>query len=155
MAMLLIFPMVWLAALIESCGSISLWREGKFLIVDVPQAIGDGTVLDARVDAGNDASERITSCSWSDGLTSQTAGDNKGRGISVSSAYSGEPRAHQCLAQARLLQNSIVVECPIALGVEQGSAVRVQVADSMVNGIVVQFENDYMTWRATYYVSYL
>ena len=148
-------PMDSLAALIESCGAISLWREGKFMIVDVPASIGDGMVLDARVDAGNDASERISACVWSDGLTSQTAGDNKGRGISVNSAYSGEPRAHQCLAQARLLQNSIIVECPIALGVEQGSAVRVMVADSIVNGIITQFENDFMTWRATYYVSYL
>lgn len=148
-------PMDSLAALIESCGAISLWREGKFMIVDVPASIGDGTVLDARVDAGNDASERITSCVWSDGLTSQMAGNTKGRGISVSSSYSGEPRAYKCLAQARFLQNSIVVECPIALGVEQGSAVRVQVADSMVSGIVTQFENDYMTWRATYYVSYI
>ena len=125
------------------------------MILDVPASIGDGMILDARVDAGNDASECITSCVWSDGLTSQMAGDNKGRGISISSSYSGEPRARQCLAQARLLQNSIVVECPIALGVEQGSAVRVQIADSMVNGIVVQFEADYLTWRATYYVSYL
>ena len=112
-------------------------------------------VLDARVDAGNDASERITSCTWTDGLTSQMAGDTKGRGMSVSSVYSGEARASQCLAQARFLQNSIVVECPIAIGVEQGSAVRVQVADSIVSGIVTQFEADYMTWRATYYVSYI
>ena len=148
-------PMDSLAALIESCGSISLWREGKFMIVDVPASIGDGVVLDARVDAGNDASERITSCTWSDGLTSQMSGNTKGRGVSVSSAYSGEPRAHQCLAQARFLQNSIVVECPIAIGIEQGSAVRVQVADSMVSGIVTQFEQDYLTWRATYYVSYI
>ena len=148
-------PMDSLAALIESCGSISLWREGKFMIVDVPASIGDGTVLDARVDAGNDASERITSCVWSDGLTSQMAGSTNGRGMSVSSVYSGEARAHQCLAQARFLQNSIVVECPIAIGVEQGSAVRVQVADSMVSGIITQFEADYLTWRATYYVSYL
>ena len=125
------------------------------MIVDVPASIGDGTVLDARVDAGNDASERITSCTWGDGITSQMAGDNKGRGISVNSAYSGEARAHQCLAQARFLQNSIVVECPIALGVEQGSAVRVPVADSIVNGIVTVYEADYLTWRATYYVSYL
>ena len=112
-------------------------------------------VLDARVDAGNDASERITSCVWSDGLTSQMAGDDKGRGISISSAYSGEARARQCLAQAQLLQNSIVVECPIALGVEQGSAVRVRVADSMVSGIVTGFENDYISWKAVYYVSYI
>ena len=125
------------------------------MIVDVPASIGDGVVLDARVDAGNDASKRITSCAWSDGLTSQMAGNTKGRGVSVSSAYSGEPRAHQCLAQARFLQNSIVVECPIAIGIEQGSAVRVQVADSMVSGIITQFEADYLTWRATYYVSYL
>ena len=125
------------------------------MIVDVPASIGDGVVLDARVDAGNDASERITSCVWADGLTSQMSGNTKGRGVSVSSAYSGEPRAHQCLAQARFLQNSIVVECPIAIGIEQGSAVRVQVADSMVSGIITQFEADYLTWRATYYVSYL
>ena len=148
-------PMDSLAALIESCGSISLWREGKFMIVDVPNSIEDGTVLDARVDAGNDASERITSCVWSDGLTSQMAGNTNGRGVSVSSAYSGEARARQCLAQARLLQNSIIVECPIAIGVEQGSAVSVQVADSMVSGIITQFEADYLTWRATYYVSYI
>lgn len=148
-------PMDSLAALIESCGSISLWREGKFMIVDVPNSIEDGMVLDARVDAGNDASERITSCVWSDGLTSQMAGNTNGRGVSVSSAYSGEARARQCLAQARLLQNSIIVECPIAIGVEQGSAVRVQVADSMVSGIITQFEADYLTWRATYYVSYI
>lgn len=125
------------------------------MIVDVPQAIGDGMVLDARVDAGNDASERITSCVWSDGLTSQMAGNTKGRGVSVSSSYSGEPRARQCLAQARLLQNSIVVECPIALGVEQGSAVRVQVADSMVNGIITAYEADFISWKAVYYVSYI
>ena len=125
------------------------------MIVDVPASIGDGVVLDARVDAGNDASELITSCVWSDGLTSQMAGNTKGRGISVSSVFSGEARAHQCLAQARLLQNSIVVECPIALGVEQGSAVRVPIADSIVSGIVTVYEADYMTWRATYYVSYL
>ena len=148
-------PMDSLAALIVSCGAISLWREGKFMIVDAPDSIEAEVVLDARVDAGNDASERITSCVWGDGLTSQMAGDTKGRGISVSSVYSGEARAHQCLAQARFLSNNIVVECPIAIGVEQGSAVRVQVADSMVSGIVTQFEADYMTWRATYYVSYI
>ena len=148
-------PMDSLAALIVSCGSISLWREGKFMIVDAPDSIEAEVILDARVDAGNDASERITSCVWSDGLTSQMAGNTKGRGISVSSVYSGEARAHQCLAQARFLSNNIVVECPIAIGVEQGSAVRVQVADSMVSGIVTQFEADYMTWRATYYVSYI
>ena len=125
------------------------------MIVDVPQSIGDGMVLDARVDAENDASERITSCTWTDGITSQMAGNTNGRGISVSSAYSGEPRASQCLAQARLLQNSIIVECPIAIGVEQGSAVRVQVADSIVSGIVTQFENDFMSWKAVYYVSYI
>ena len=148
-------PMDSLAALIVSCGAISLWREGKFMIVDAPTSIEAGMILDARVDAGNDASERITSCVWGDGLTSQMAGNTKGRGISVSSVYSGEARAHQCLAQARFLSNNIVVECPIAIGVEQGSAVRVQVADSMVSGIVTQFEADYLTWRATYYVSYL
>ena len=148
-------PMDSLAALIVSCGAISLWREGKFMIVDAPDSIEAEVILDARVDAGNDASERITSCTWSDGLTSQMAGNTKGRGISVSSVYSGEARARQCLAQARFLQNSIVVECPIALGVEQGSAVRVQIADSMVSGIVTQFEADYLTWRATYYVSYI
>ena len=148
-------PMDSLAALIVSCGAISLWREGKFMIVDAPDSIEAEVVLDARVDAGNDASERITSCVWGDGLTSQMAGNTKGRGISVSSVYSGEARAHQCLAQARFLSNNIVVECPIAIGVEQGSAVRVQVADSMVSGIVTQFEADYMTWRATYYVSYI
>ena len=144
-----------LAALIVSCGAISLWREGKFMIVDAPDSIEAEVILDARVDAGNDASERITSCTWSDGITSQMAGNTKGRGMSVSSVYSGEARAHQCLAQARFLSNSIVVECPIALGIEQGSAVRVQIADSMVSGIVTQFEADYMTWRATYYVSYI
>ena len=148
-------PMDSLAALIVSCGAISLWREGKFMIVDAPDSIEAEVILDARVDAGNDASERITSCTWSDGLTSQMAGNTKGRGISVSSVYSGEARARQCLAQARFLQNSIVVECPIALGIEQGSAVRVQIADSMVSGIVTQFEADYLTWRATYYVSYI
>ena len=125
------------------------------MIVDAPTSIEAEVILDARVDAGNDASERITSCTWSDGITSQMAGNTKGRGMSVSSVYSGEARAHQCLAQARFLQNNIVVECPIALGIEQGSAVRVQVADSMVSGIVTQFEADYLTWRATYYVSYI
>ena len=148
-------PMDSLAALIVSCGAISLWREGKFMIVDAPDSIEAEVILDARVDAGNDASERITSCTWSDGLTSQMAGNTKGRGMSVSSVYSGEARARQCLAQARFLQNSIVVECPIALGVEQGSAVRVQIADSMVSGIVTQFEADYLTWKAVYYVSYV
>ena len=148
-------PMDSLAALIVSCGAISLWREGKFMIVDAPDSIEAEVILDARVDAGNDASERITSCTWTDGITSKMSGNTKGRGISVSSAYSGEARAHQCLAQARFLSNNIVVECPIAIGVEQGSAVRVQVADSMVSGIVTQFEADYMTWRATYYVSYI
>ena len=125
------------------------------MIVDAPDSIEAEVILDARVDAGNDASERITSCTWSDGITSQMSGSTNGRGISVSSVYSGEARAHQCLAQARFLQNNIVVECPIAIGVEQGSAVRVQVADSMVSGIITQFEADYMTWRATYYVSYI
>ena len=125
------------------------------MIVDAPDSIEAEVILDARVNAGNDASERITSCVWSDGLTSEMAGDTKGRGVSVSSVYSGEPRARQCLRQARLLQNSIIVECPIALGVEQGSAVRVQIADSMVSGIVTVYEADYLTWRATYYVSYI
>ena len=148
-------PMEGITGLVESCGALALWRGGKLMIVDVPASIGDGTVLDARVDAGNDASERITSCIWGDGLTSQMAGDDKGRGISVSSVYSGEPRANQCLAQARFLQNSIVVECPIALGVEQGSAVRAQIADSMVSGIVTGYELDYLSWKAVYYVSYI
>lgn len=148
-------PMESIQILVESAGVLSIWREGKLLIVDVPGMIPQGIELDARVDASNDASEKITSCVWSDGLTSQMAGDNKGRGISVSSSFSGEARAHQCLAQASFLANSIIVECPIALGIEQGSAVRVQVANSMVNGIVTQFENDYMTWKAVYYVSYL
>lgn len=148
-------PMESIQILVESAGVLSIWREGKLLIVDVPGMIPQGIELDARVDASNDASEKITSCVWGDGITSQMAGNTKGRGISVSSVYSGEARARQCLAQAQLLANSIVVECPIALGVEQGSAVRVQVADSMVNGIITQFENDYISWKAVYYVSYI
>ena len=148
-------PMESIQMLVESAGALSIWREGKLLIVDVPGMIPQGIELDARVDASNDASENITSCVWSDGLTSDMAGTTDGQGIAVSSAYSGENRSSQCLAKAKFLQNSLVVECPISLGVEQGSAVTVQVADSMVSGLVTSFEADYISWNATYYISYI
>ena len=148
-------PMESIQMLVESAGALSIWREGKLLIVDVPGMIPQGIELDARVDASNDASEKITSCVWSDGLTSNMAGNTDGQGIAVSSAYSGENRSNQCLAKAKFLQNSLVVECPISLGVEQGSAVTVQVADSMVSGLVTAFEADYISWNATYYISYI
>lgn len=148
-------PMESIQILVESAGVLSIWREGKLLIVDVPGMIPQGIELDARVDASNDASEKITSCVWSDGLTSNMAGTTDGQGIAISSAYSGEIRSKQCLAKAQFIQNSLVVECPIALGVEQGSAVTVQVADSMVSGIVTSFEADYLSWTATYYISYI
>ena len=148
-------PMDSIAGLVESCGALALWRGGKLMIVDVPEVLGVGTVLEAQIDAANDSQEIISSCVWTDGLKSDRAGDNKGEGVSITSVYSGDGKAKQCLKRAVLRQHTIKVECPVALGVEQGSAVRAQIANSMVSGIVTEFEQDFMTWRATYYVSYI
>ena len=148
-------PMESIAGLVESCGAIALWRGGKLMIVDVPEVLGVGTELEAQIDAANDSQEIISSCVWADGLKSDRAGDNKGEGVSITSVYSGDGKAKQCLKRAVLRQHTIKVECPVALGVEQGATVTVNVADAMVSGLVTGFENDYMTWRATYYVSYI
>ena len=148
-------PMESIAGLVESCGALALWRGGKLMIVDVPEVLGVGTELEAQIDAANDSQEIISSCVWADGLKSDRAGDNKGEGVSIASVYSGDGKAKQCLKRAVLRQHTIKVECPVALGVEQGATVTVQIANSMVSGIVTGYELDYLTWRATYYVSYV
>ena len=148
-------PMESIAGLVESCGALALWRGGKLMIVDVPEILGVGTELEAQIDAANDSQEIISSCVWSDGLKFDKAGDNKGEGVSITSVYSGDGKAKQCLKRAVLRQHTIKVECPVALGVEQGATVTVQVADAMVSGIVTGFEADFISWRAVYYVSYI
>ena len=148
-------PMESIAGLVESCGALALWRGGKLMIVDVPEVLGVGVELEAQIDAANDSQEIISSCVWTDGLKSDRAGDNKGEGVSITSVYSGDGKAKECLKRAVLRQHTIKVECPVALGVEQGATVTVPVADAMVSGIVTGYEEDYLTWRATYYVSYI
>ena len=148
-------PMESIAGLVESCGALALWRGGKLMIVDVPEVLGVGTELEAQIDAANDSQEIISSCVWADGLKSDRAGDNKGEGVSIASVYSGDGKAKQCLKRAVLRQHTIKVECPVALGVEQGATVTVQVANAMVSGIVTGFEADFISWRAVYYVSYI
>ena len=148
-------PMESITGLVESCGALALWRGGKLMIVDVPEVLGVGVELEAQIDAANDSQEIISSCVWTDGLKSDRAGDNKGEGVSITSVYSGDGKAKECLKRAVLRQHTIKVECPVALGVEQGATVTVPVADAMVSGIVTGYEEDYLTWRATYYVSYI
>ena len=148
-------PMESIAGLVESCGALALWRGGKLMIVDVPEVLGVGTELEAQIDAANDSQEIISSCVWADGLKSDRAGDNKGEGVSIASVYSGDGKAKQCLKRAVLRTHTIKVECPVALGVEQGATVTVQIADSMVSGVVVGYEADYLSWRAVYYVAYI
>lgn len=148
-------PMDSIAGLVESCGALALWRGGKLMIVDVPEVLGVGVELEAQIDAANDSQEIISSCVWTDGLKSDRAGDNKGEGVSITSVYSGDGKAKECLKRAVIRQHTIKVECPVALGVEQGATVTVPVADAMVSGIVTGYEEDYLTWRATYYVSYI
>lgn len=148
-------PMNSIAGLVESCGALALWRGGKLMIVDVPEVLGVGTELEAQIDAANDSQEIISSCVWADGIKSDRAGDNKGEGVSIASVYSGDGKSKQCLKRAVLRQHTIKVECPIALGIEQGATVTVPVADAMVSGIITQFEQDFMTWKAVYYISYI
>ena len=148
-------PMESIAGLVESCGALALWRGGKLMIVDVPEVLGVGTELEAQIDAANDSQEIISSCVWTDGLKSDRAGDNKGEGVSITSVYSGDGKAKQCLKRAVLRQHTIKVECPVALGIEQGATVTVQVANAMVSGIVVGYEADYLSWKAVYYVAYV
>lgn len=148
-------PMESIAGLVESCGALALWRGGKLMIVDVPEVLGVGTELEAQIDAANDSQEIISSCVWADGIKSDRAGDNKGEGVSIASVYSGDGKAKQCLKRAVLRQHTIKVECPVALGIEQGATVTVSVANSMVSGVVVGYEANYLSWKAVYYVSYL
>ena len=148
-------PMESITEVAESCGSMLYWRNGKLLVVDVPEILGKGVELEAQIDATNDGTENITSCVWTDGLSEELSGDNKGESVSIGSIYCGSPRAKQCLNRAQFRQRVIKVECPIALGVEQGATVSVQVANTMVSGLVTSFEADYMNWKAVYYVSYI
>ena len=148
-------PMESIAGLVESCGALALWRGGKLMIVDVPEVLGVGTELEAQIDAANDSQEIISSCVWADGLKSDRAGDNKGEGVSIASVYSGDGKAKQCLKRAVLRQHTIKVECPIAIGIEQGATVTVQIADAMVSGVVVGYEADFISWKAVYYVAYI
>lgn len=148
-------PMESITDVAESCGANLYWRNGKLLVVDVPEILGKGIELEAQIDSKNSGDEVISSCVWIDTLIKDVAGSSSGRSTSISSVYRGESRASQCLKRAVFRQNTIEVECPIALGVEQGATVSVQVADSMISGLVVGFEADYMTWKAVYYVSYI
>lgn len=148
-------PQESIQSLCRSCGCLSLWRDGKLLLVDVPSVMRAGTVLDARVDASDDASEKITSCVWSDGLQSVSSGNTDGQGVSIYSVYAGDEKSAQCLARAKFEQKSVTVEAPVENGVESGSAVSVTVADATVNGLVMAFEADYMTNQAKYFVNYV
>ena len=148
-------PMESITEVAESCGANLYWRNGKLLVVDVPEILGKGVELEAQLDASNDSQEVISSAVWVDTLTKDVAGDDGGESVSVSSVYRGEGKAKACLARAKFRQHMIKVECPVALGVEQGATVTVQVADAMVSGIVRGFEADFMSWKAVYYVSYI
>ena len=148
-------PMESITEVAESCGANLYWRNGKLLVVDVPEILGKGVELEAQIDASNDSQEVISSAVWVDTLTKDVAGDDGGESVSVSSVYRGEGKAKACLARAKFRQHTIKVECPVALGVEQGATVTVQVADAMVSGIVIGFEADFMSWKAVYYVSYI
>ena len=148
-------PMEAITGIVESAGALALWRGNTLLIVDVPSFIQSSDTLEATVEATNEEAEHITSCIWSDGIISDSAGDDSGVGFSIASIYRGQSKASECLARAKFQQNIINCNCPARADLMSGSAVGVWVEKTLVDCLIVSIECDWLTGEGSYTLNYL
>lgn len=147
-------PMDAIAALVESCGALSYWRGGKLIISDVPPVMQSTTELVADITPVTTEVEPLTHCVWTDGVTTDSAGDSTGAGVIITSRYRGESKAKECLKRAKFTQNTLQCEAPSREGVEAGSAFLLWLGKGYITALIQSYELDWLTGQGIYYLQY-
>ena len=139
---------------VNSCGILMSWDRNVLTFVNVPSDVMASYELEAETTPSDEGAQIYSGCIWSDGINRFTTGDMKGevvQYISVFRSSSKEP-CEQCLKLARYYQRTCVVICPVNSAIVQHSAVIVNSNGSKKNGLVENFEVDFVQGTARYEV---
>ena len=145
-------PMDSVRSLVNSGGLLLMWDKNGITFVDVPSFVAAQYELEATTTPADDGLSLYTACVWSDGLHRATTGDTSGETVYYSSVFRSESKTpcENCLKLARFYQRTAVVQSPLVRGIVHGSAVKVNTNGTMSEGIVTEYETDYVSEHGWY-----
>lgn len=142
-------------ALVNSAGLIMSWERNSLLFVNVPDSVYAKYELEATTTPDDEGASLWTGCVWTDGMNRHTDGDLSGETVHYHSVFrcSDKTPCENCLKLARFNQRTVVIECPVNRGIVQHSCVTVNSNGTKVDGIVSEFEVDFISDSGRYEVS--
>lgn len=145
-------PMDSVRSLVNCGGLLLMWDKNDITFVDVPSFVAAQYELEATTTPSDDGLSLYTACVWSDGLHRATTGDASGETVYYSSVFRSESKTpcENCLKLARFYQRTAVVQSPLVRGIVHGSAVKVNTNGTMSDGIVIEYETDFISEHGRY-----
>ena len=142
-------------ALVNSGGLIMSWNRNSLMFVNVPDSVYAKYELEATTTPDDEGASLWTGCVWTDGMNRHTDGDMSGETVHYHSVFrcSEKTPCSNCLKLSRFYQRTVVIECPLNRGIVQHSCVTVNSNGTKVDGIVSEFEVEYIGNTARYEVS--
>ena len=141
-------------ALVNSAGLIMSWDRNSLLFVNVPDKVYTRYELEAQTTPDDNGISLYTGCVWMDGMNRHTTGDLEGETVHYHSVFrcSDKTPCKNCLDLARFYQRTVVIECPVNRSIVQHSCVTVNSNGTLLDGIVSEFEADYVSGNGRYEV---
>lgn len=141
-------------SLVNCSGLLMSWSGNTLTFVDVPDFVAAKYELEAQTTPNDEGASVWTGCVWVDGMNRHTTGDLNGEVVHYHSSFrcSKPTPCENCLKLSRYYQRMVVVDCPINRGIVQHSAVTVDSNGTKMDGMVEEFEIDFVTEKARYEV---
>lgn len=147
-------PMNALRRLQDSVGFVMSWDENTLTIADPPKDVYGDVVLEGFTPLQDTKDAPVLGCIWTDGLYRHVSGEE---GADTVRIYSSVSTKNPVVADIRLsyenfIRRRAIIESPIYPQILHYSCVRVLSQDSLLDGVVENFEYDYVDGTARYEV---
>lgn len=147
-------PMTALRRLQDSVGFVMSWDENTLTIADPPKDVYGDVILEGFTPLQDTKDAPVLGCIWTDGLYRHVSGEE---GADTVRIYSTVSTKNPAVADIRLsyenfIRRRAIIEAPIYPQILHYSCVRVLSQDSLLDGVVENFEYDYVDGIARYEV---
>lgn len=147
-------PMTALRRLQDSVGFIMSWDGNTLTIADPPKDVYGDVVLEGFTPLQDTKDAPVLGCIWTDGLYRHVSGEE---GADTVRVYSSISTKNPVVADVRLsyenfIRRRAIIEAPIYPQILHYSCVRVLSQDSLLDGVVENFEYNYVEGTARYEV---
>lgn len=147
-------PMTALRRLQDSVGFIMSWDGNTLTLADPPKDVYGDVILEGFTPLQDTKDAPVLGCIWTDGLYRHVSGEE---GADTVRVYSSVSTKNPVVADVRLsyenfIRRRAIIEAPIYPQILHYSCVRVLSQDSLLDGVVENFEYDYVDGIARYEV---